>query len=168
MTGKERILTCLDGIKPDRVPLYIHTINEVTIKGIVKLMDHPTTLPEKNLIYDMNEQELMRLLDAFFAIHEYYEIDGLTAFDLLNDKPIDDEHVIDQFGATYKKSIYGLPIPARHPVKEESDLDHYIPPAPAMQELQLLHAAVQRFKGAIASPCLKPLKSTVRISRELF
>jgi len=146
MTGKERILACLDGKKPDRVPLYIHAINEVTIQGIARLMDRPTNLPEKNSIYEMNEQELMGLLDAFFAFHEYYGIDGITTFDLLNDKPVDNDHVIDQFGVTYKKSIYGLPVPVKYPVEEEKDLENYTPPKPTPQELQLLHAAVQRFK----------------------
>jgi len=147
MTGKERILACLDSKKVDRVPLYIHAINEVTIQGVARLMDRPTNLPGKNSIYEMNEQELMGLLDAFFTIHEYYGIDGITTFDLLNDRPVDNEYVIDQFGVIYKKSIYGLPVPVGHPIKEESDLDNYTPPTPTLQELQLLHAAVQRLKG---------------------
>jgi len=147
MTGKERIMACLEGKQPDRVPLYIHAINEVTIKGIARLMDRPTTLPEKNSVYDMNEQELMTLLDAFFAIHEYYGIDGLTCFDLLNEKPVDNEHVIDQFGVTYQKSKFGLPVPVRYPINEESDLESYMPPVPNRQDLTLLHAARKRFKG---------------------
>ncbi|MBW1686917.1 MAG: hypothetical protein JRS35_17840 [Deltaproteobacteria bacterium] len=34
MTGKERILTALSVEEPDRVPLYIHAINEAPIIGI--------------------------------------------------------------------------------------------------------------------------------------
>ena len=34
MTGKDRTLTALSIQKPDRVPLYIHGINEVPIIGI--------------------------------------------------------------------------------------------------------------------------------------
>jgi len=36
MTGKERILTALNVEQPDRVPLYIHGINEAPIIGIGK------------------------------------------------------------------------------------------------------------------------------------
>jgi hypothetical protein len=35
MTGKERILAALNIEEPDRVPLYIHRINEAPIIGIV-------------------------------------------------------------------------------------------------------------------------------------
>lgn len=145
MTGRERILACLDGKKPDRVPLYIHAINEVTIKGITRLMDSSIPLPEKDNVYEMNQKELMLLLNAFFTIHEYYGVDGLTCFDLLNEKPVDNEHVIDQFGVTYKKSIFGLPVPAKHPVITENDFRNYTPPKPTLEELQLLHFARQRF-----------------------
>jgi uroporphyrinogen decarboxylase len=150
MTGKQRIIACLDGKMPDRVPLYIHAINEVTIKGIAKLMDYPTSLPQEDSVYEMNEQELMKLLEAFFTIHEYYGIDGLTTFDLLNEKLVDDEHVMDQFGVIYKKSVYGLPVPVGHPVQEVGDLDRYKAPVPTLQELRLLHAAVQHFQGTKA------------------
>jgi len=147
MTGGERILACLNVEIPDRVPLYIHAINEVTIQGIARLMDHPINLPGKNSIYEMNEQELMGLLDAFFAIHEHYGIDGLTCFDLLNEKPVDSEHVMDQFGVTYKKSPYGLPVPVKHPVINEKDFRDYKPPKPKLEELRLLHFARQRFNN---------------------
>ena len=36
MTGKERILAALNIEEPDRVPLYIHGINEAPIIGIGK------------------------------------------------------------------------------------------------------------------------------------
>ena len=36
MKGKERILTALSVKQPDRVPLYIHGINEAPIIGIGK------------------------------------------------------------------------------------------------------------------------------------
>ena len=36
MKGKERIITALNVQQPDRVPLYIHGINEAPIIGIGK------------------------------------------------------------------------------------------------------------------------------------
>ncbi len=48
MTGKDRTLTALSIQKPDRVPLYIHGINEVPIIGIGR---HLTDgLPETPLL----------------------------------------------------------------------------------------------------------------------
>lgn len=145
MTGRERILASLSGQRPDRVPLYIHAINEVTIKGITRLMNPSMPLPDKDNVYEMNEQEVMLLLNAFFAIHEYYGVDGLTCFDLLNEKPVDRDHVIDQFGVTYQKSIYGLPVPVIHPVLNATDFNNYTPPKPTLEELQLLHFAKRHF-----------------------
>ena len=37
MNGRERIITALDVQKPDRVPLYIHGINEAPIIGACPL-----------------------------------------------------------------------------------------------------------------------------------
>lgn len=145
MTGRERILACLSGEKPDRVPLYIHAINEVTIKGITRLMNPSMPLPEKDNVYDMDEQETMLLLNAFFAIHEHYGVDGLTCFDLLNEKPVNDEYVVDQFEVTYKKSAFGLPVPVKHPVLNDEDLRSYAPPKPTPDELRLLYFAKQHF-----------------------
>jgi hypothetical protein len=52
MTGKDRTLTALSVQKPDRVPLYIHGINEVPIIGIGR---HLTDgLPEPKQFHEMN------------------------------------------------------------------------------------------------------------------
>jgi hypothetical protein len=39
MTGRERILTALSVEQPDRVPLYIHGINEAPIIGILFILN---------------------------------------------------------------------------------------------------------------------------------
>lgn len=65
MTGKDRTLTALSIQKPDRVPLYIHGINEVPIIGIGR---HLTDgLPEPKQFHEMNGMEKMKLLDTLFS-----------------------------------------------------------------------------------------------------
>jgi hypothetical protein len=65
MNGKQRVITALNLQQPDRVPLYIHGINEAPIIAIGK---HITEgLPdESKQIYDMNDSEKMKLLDTLF------------------------------------------------------------------------------------------------------
>jgi uroporphyrinogen-III decarboxylase len=61
MTGKSRILTALDSREPDRVPLYIHGINEAPIIGIGK---HRTGgLPQRKDFYEMDDAEKAKLVD---------------------------------------------------------------------------------------------------------
>lgn len=148
MNGRERILASLSGQKPDRVPLYIHAINEVTIKGIAKLSPAWTKpLPEKDSVYDYSEAEAMTMLDALFFVHEQYGVDGITTFDIFNLKPIGNDYVECPFKVGYKKNPYGLPMPETHPIKTEADLDGYTPPVPTTEDHLLLHAARERFKG---------------------
>ena len=81
MNGKQRIITALNLQQPDRVPLYIHGINEAPIIGIGK---HLTDgLPDAaKQIYDMNDSEKMKLLDTLFLLHEAFGVDGFTAFEI--------------------------------------------------------------------------------------
>ena len=62
MTGKERILTALNVEQPDRVPLYIHGMNEAPIIGIGKHLTEG--LPQIDDFYAMNDAEKMKLVDA--------------------------------------------------------------------------------------------------------
>ena len=55
MTGKERILTALSLQEPDRVPLYIHAINEAPIIGIGRHLREG--LPEVKTLYEMDASE---------------------------------------------------------------------------------------------------------------
>ena len=68
MTGKERVLTALNVEQPDRVPLYIHGINEAPIIGIGKHLTED--LPQTEDFYAMNDAEKMKLVDTLFLIHE--------------------------------------------------------------------------------------------------
>ena len=55
MKGKERIITALSVKQPDRVPLYIHGINEAPIISIGK---HITDgLPESKRFHEMNDAD---------------------------------------------------------------------------------------------------------------
>ena len=59
MNGKERILKALTLQQPDRVPFYIHGINEAPIIGIGKHL--PDGLPEPRQFHEMTDGEKMKL-----------------------------------------------------------------------------------------------------------
>jgi hypothetical protein len=80
MTGKERILTALNVEQPDRVPLYIHGMNEAPIIGIGKHLTEG--LPQADNFYAMNDAEKMKLVDTLFLIHEEFGVDGFTSFEI--------------------------------------------------------------------------------------
>ena len=80
MNGKERILSALEVREPDRVPLYIHGINEESIVSIGRRITDG--LPDPKQFYDMKETERVKLLDALFLIHEEFGVDGFTSFEI--------------------------------------------------------------------------------------
>ena len=149
MNGKERILTALGLREPDCVPLYIHGINEAPIIGIGK---HLTDgLPEPKDFRLMIERDQLKLVDTLFMIHEHFDIDGITTFEIGHEEKVDDLHVRDPFGVVYRLSEHGIPVPVGHPVKNLAELKHYTPPVPRKEDLGLLNLAVQRFKGQKAA-----------------
>ena len=60
MKAKQRILTALSVREPDRVPLYIHGINEAPIIGIGRHLTEG--LPEPKLFHEMDEGERLKLV----------------------------------------------------------------------------------------------------------
>ena len=145
MTGRERILTALNVEQPDRVPLYIHGINEAPIIGIGR---HLTDgLPDTADFYEMNDAEKMKLVDTLFLIHEKFEVDGFTSFEIGHETPIDQQHVKDDWGITYVRNPHGLPVAKGHPVQKPADLDGFEPPQPKREHLLLLDLARERFQG---------------------
>ena len=149
MNGKERILTALEVREPDCVPLYIHGINEAPIIGIgLHLTD---SLPEPQDFRLMNDRDKFKLVDTLFMIHEHFDIDGITTFEIGHEEKVDDLHVKDGFGVVYKLSEYGIPVPVGHPVKTLAELRNFTPPVPRREDLGLLDLAVQRFKGQKAT-----------------
>jgi uroporphyrinogen decarboxylase len=149
MNGKERILTALEIREADRVPLYVHGINEGPIIGIGKHLTEG--LPEPRDFRLMDERDQFKLVDTLFMIHEHYDIDGITTFEIGHEEKVDDLHVRDGFGVVYKLSEYGIPVPVGHPVKDMGTLKSYTPPDPKKEDLGLLQLAVERFRGKKAT-----------------
>ncbi len=148
MNGKERILTALELKEPDRVPLYIHGINEEPIIGIGR---HITCgLPQPKQFHEMNDEEKLKLLDTLFLIHEKYGVDGVTTFEIGHETELDEKHVKDDWDVIYTRSPHGLPVATGHPLKEPEDLTGYTPPDPKLEHLLLLNLARDRFKDSKA------------------
>jgi uroporphyrinogen decarboxylase len=148
MTGKERILAALDVKTPDRVPLYIHGINEAPILGIARhLMEG---LPEPKQFQDMTDTEKLKLVDALFLIHEHFGVDGISTFEIGHETPLDETHLMDDWGIVYIRNPHGLPVPKGHPLQDPSTLASFRPPEPNPAHLLLLHLAKERFKGQAA------------------
>ncbi|MBC2711900.1 MAG: hypothetical protein HGJ94_13200 [Desulfosarcina sp.] len=148
MNGKKRILKALAVRQPDRVPLYIHGINEAPIIGIGR---HLTDgLPEPRQFHEMTDGEKMKLVDTLFLIHEAFGVDGITTFEIGHERELDDKHVMDDWGITYRRSPHGLPVAKGHPVKDAADLDRYSAPEPDRAHLLLLDLARDRFRNNVA------------------
>jgi uroporphyrinogen decarboxylase len=149
MNGKQRIITALNLQKPDRVPLYIHGINEGPIIGIGK---HITEgLPDASKqIYDMNDSEKMKLVDTLLLLHEVFGVDGFTSFEIGHETIINSKDVKDDWGVIYRRNPHGLPVPISYPVKEPQDLKNYHIPEPNRAHLLLLDLGRERFKGEVA------------------
>jgi len=148
MNGKERIITALEIREPDRVPLYIHGINE---KPIIRIARNLTDdLPEEKEIYEMDAVEQVKLLNALFLLHEEYEIDGFTSFEIGDMVNIDDTHIRDPFNVVYERSPVGIPVACEHPISDSDDLKKYRAPLPDPRHLLLLNLARDRFKDTKA------------------
>ena len=148
MNGRERMLTALSIEEPDRVPLYIHGINEAPIIGIGR---HLTDgLPEPKQFHEMNEQEKLKLVDTLLLIHEEFEVDGFTSFEINHLEELADGRVRDDWGVVYTRSSHGLPVATGHPLANALELAAYTPPKPRREHLLLLDLGRQRFGGRIA------------------
>ncbi len=145
MDGKERIRAALNIQEPDRVPLYIHGINEAPIIGIGRYITDGLSEPKQ--FHEMSNQEKEKLLDTLFLIHETFGIDGFTSFEIGHEKELDADHVMDDWGVIYTRSPHGLPVPTGHPVRSVADLKDFTPPHPSRAHLILLDLARERFKG---------------------
>lgn len=145
MNGKERIKAALSIQEPDRVPLYIHGINEAPIIGIGR---HITDgLPDPKEFREMNDREKGKLLDTLFLIHEHFGIDGFTAFEIGHEENVDAEHVVDDWGVVYTRSSHGLPVATGHPLRDPGDIAGFAPPRPNRAHLLLLDLGRERFHG---------------------
>lgn len=144
MNGKQRIIKALELKEPDCVPLYIHGINEGPIIAVGK---HFTgDLPEPQDFRLMDDNDKLKLLDILFQLHEIFDIDGMTTFEIGHETTVDEKHVQDGFGVVYKLSRHGIPVPVGHPVKTFNEFKSFKPLVPEKQDLGLLDLAVDRFK----------------------
>ena len=145
MTGQERTLLALEVKQPDRVPLYIHAINEAPIIGIARRIMEG--LPEPKQFIDMSDDEKLMLIEALFRIHEDFGIDGLTTFEIGNEDKLDEKHLRDEWGTVSEMSRVGMAVPMGYPIREPEDLKKYRPPEPNRNHLLFLDLARDRFKG---------------------
>ncbi len=144
MNGRERILTALSLEEPDRVPLYIHGINEKPIIHIAGEFMEGLPDPDKTF-YDMTDGEKVQMLEALFVVHEQHDIDGFTALEFGHEERIGPEEVQDAWGVVYQLNPFGLPVAKHHPVQDKAALSCFRPPAPSPDNLLLLMAARDRF-----------------------
>ncbi len=146
MTGKERIITALDKKKPDRVPLFIHGINEGPIMEIgCRLTDG---LPMGKTIDSMSDIEKAKVIETLFLIMDEFEIDGYTCLPIGNGTEFSStEPLIDDWGVGFERSPHGMPVASRHPVLNMDDLNRYTPPEPDRAHLILVDLMRERFTG---------------------
>lgn len=146
MNGKERIVTALSLREADRVPMFIHGINEGPIMGIGR---HITDgLPEGKAMNQMTPQEKAKLIDTLFRILEVFEVDGYTCLPIGPGTEFGDgEPLVDEWGVGFTRSPHGMPVPSMHPVRDTDDLDHYTPPEPSRGQMILVDLMRERFKG---------------------
>jgi uroporphyrinogen decarboxylase len=145
MNGKERILAALSRREPDRVPLYIHGINERPIILLTRELIDGLPDPDKTF-YDMTDGEKFKMLEALFVVHEHYGVDGFTALEFGHEERIGPEEVRDAWGVVYQLNPFGLPVAKYHPLPEKENLEGYRPPTPKMDNLLMLLAAKDRFR----------------------
>jgi len=145
MNGKQRILKALSIKEPDRVPLFIHGINEGPIMGVGKhLMEG---LPLGKQVHQMSDSEKGVLIETLLRLLEEFEIDGYTCLPFGPGTEFsNDEDLVDDWGVGFTRSPHGIPVPSRHPIQTAADLDRYEPPSPAREHLLLVDVMKDRFK----------------------
>jgi len=148
MNGRERILTALDVRQPDRVPVWIHAINEMAIANVGRLLG--PDVPDAKAVNLMSQQEMFGLLEVLLMIHEQLEIDGFTALglsELAGVENIDETRYRDQWGTVWAKSPHGMAYMVEGPLADPGDLAAYQRPSVGPAELFMVQMAQQRFAG---------------------
>ena len=149
MNGKQRILKALSIEEPDRVPLFIHGINEDPIMGVGKhLMEG---LPIGKQVHQMTDSEKGVLIETLLRLLEEFEIDGYTCLPIGPGTEFSpDADLVDDWGVGFTRSPHGIPVPSRHPVQTVSALDRYEPPAPSREHLVMVDLMKDRFGSSKA------------------
>lgn len=148
MNGKERIITALDLEIPDRVPLWIHAINEAAVVNIGRLIMEG--VPDAKPVNLMSMEEMQKLLDVLFTIHEKLEIDGFTALgfsELAGVTNLDNNRFKDQWGTIWMRSSHGLAYMAEPPLSAPEELKSYKRPDVHENEGFMVQLAKKQFGG---------------------
>jgi uroporphyrinogen decarboxylase len=111
MKEKERLLTALSGGQPDRVPTWELVINEPVIQAILGKQ------PE-------------RKIEGYIELAEELGIEGLTAFESMDYREVDEGVIVDEWGIKYKTGERGEKFPIDGPVENRDDLKELTPPDP--------------------------------------
>lgn len=145
MNGKQRILKALSITEADRVPLFIHGINEGPIMGVGRrLMEG---LPMGKQFHQMNDDEKGTLIETLLRLLEEFEIDGYTCLPIGPGTEFsNDEDLTDDWGVGFTRSPHGIPVPSRHPIRTAADLGCYEPPAPSRDHLLMVDVMKDRFQ----------------------
>lgn len=148
MNGRDRILTALDVRQPDRVPVWIHAINEIAITNIGKLLrEGVADAKAANLL---SQEEMLALLDLLFTIHEELGIDGFTSLpmsELVGVENLDDTRFRDTWGTVWARSPHGMAYMVEPPLKTPADLEGYQRPSAGPMEAFMVQMAGGRFEG---------------------
>ena len=146
MTGRERIISALSIEEPDRVPLFIHGINEGPIMGIGKYLTDG--LPEGKTIDQMNDEEKLKIINTLFLILEEFGVDGYTCLPIGEGTEFSaGTPLVDDWGVQFTRSLHGMPVPCKHPISGTEALMAYTPPEPNRSHLVLVDLMRERFKG---------------------
>jgi len=145
LTGRERILTALDRGQPDRVPIWELAFNEASILGIARDFVAEDRLPAPKFFFDMDQDELLKLIDAFIAMLRELDLDGV---DTVNGAPlerVDADHVRDANGVVFGCSEFGEPYAVDGPIKDAADLRGFKLRRPQDEDLLQLILARSHF-----------------------
>ncbi len=148
MNGRDRILRALDVRQPDRVPVWIHAINELAIINIGRLLREG--VPDAKAVNLMSQEEMLALLDTLFFLHEELEIDGFTSLpmsELLSTTNLDEDRFRDAWGTIWARSPHGLAYMVEPPLRSPADLIGYQRPQAGSQEAFMVRMAKERFQG---------------------
>lgn len=148
MNGRGRILTALDVRQPDRVPVWIHAINEQAIIKIGRLLREG--VPSAKAVNLMSQEEMLALLDTLLFIHQELGVDGFTSLpmsEVVGTTSLGGNRFQDAWGTAWERSQHGLAYMVEPPLKSTGDLESYRRPEASDYEIFMVQMARERFRG---------------------
>jgi len=145
MNGRQRILKALNIEEADRVPLFIHGINEGPIMGVGKHL--MADLPIGKQFHQMNDTQKGLLIEILLRLLDEFEIDGYTCLPIgPGTEFANAADLMDDWGVGFTRSPHGIPVPSRHPIQGAQDLESYTPPQPSRDHLLMVDLIKDRFQ----------------------